>query len=471
MEASSRKGAGSVERSGTVPVPFLVLEKVPLLAMSAATAMLTYLAQARGGAVVSLARVGASERLLNALASFAHYLGKIVWPAGLSAIYPRPDAGVLASRAAWAGLLLLAVTLAAFAWRRRRPYLLAGWLWYLVALLPVIGLVQVGYQSMADRYTYLPAAGLTTALAWAAADAAGTPRRRKLLAGACLLVLAALAAATRIQVGWWRDDAALFGHARDVLPADWLARHPTGPSQASARLSAAAYGLASRGNLAEAEAVFRDALDFRPDDAAALAGLGEVLARRGRGGEARDAFRAARSLEPDNADLLARIGAVQLSTGDLSGAEESLARAVGLKPGDAEALCNLGLALAGQGRHAEALARYDAAAAIDPRRAAIRNNAGNALMRLGRPGEAIPRYHGALELDRSNAEAHNNLGAALASLGRYDAAAAEFREALALRPGYTSALGNLERISHDGRGRDMNPSAGGPVRGPGGTGP
>ena len=204
----------------------LLREKAPLFALAAASSWLTILAQRHGEAVVSVQRIGLVARAANALAALAAYLGKMVWPRGLTLFYPHvggaPAWGIVALGAALAGLLVVALRL-----RRTHPALLAGLLWYVISLGPVLGLVQVGYQSMADRYTYLPYLGAFIALAWGAERLAARSGRTAVAAafGASILLMAVVA---HRQVGYWRDGIALFSRYVAVLNRDYLPAAPTG---------------------------------------------------------------------------------------------------------------------------------------------------------------------------------------------------------------------------------------------------
>jgi tetratricopeptide (TPR) repeat protein len=204
--------------------------------------------------VVSLERVALSDRVANALVAYLVYLRKFVWPSDLAVFYPHSGAQLPLWKPALAGALLLGVTWLALRAGLRRGYLLVGWLWFLGMLVPTLGLVQVGSQALADRYMYLPLAGLALALAWGVAGALGTRGRRgAVLAGAALLVVAALSGATRAQLRHWRDSTSLFAHALEVTDENHIAHAFLG----------AAY--AERGQLAQTISHYREALRIRPD--------------------------------------------------------------------------------------------------------------------------------------------------------------------------------------------------------------
>ena len=200
------------------------LEKLPLVALSAASCTVTLLAQRRGGAVSSLREVPFGARIANAAVSYFSYLRKMFWPHDLAVFYPHPavvSTGTSAATAVALSLLLLVVSILSLRAVRRRPYVLVGWLWYVGTLLPVIGLVQVGRQSMADRYTYVPMIGVLLVLAWGARDLVGRhPRMRALVVGAGAVALAGSMAATWAQLGYWRDGIVLYQRALEVTTGD-----------------------------------------------------------------------------------------------------------------------------------------------------------------------------------------------------------------------------------------------------------
>ncbi|HEU4382190.1 MAG TPA: hypothetical protein VFR85_01705 [Anaeromyxobacteraceae bacterium] len=279
--------------------PRLLLEKVPLLALSLASSALTLAAQSAGGAVAASARLPLAARIGNALVSYVSYLWKAIWPTSLSAFYPHPamsPGGIPAWRIAGAASLLLAISaLGLWQWRRR-PWLAVGWGWYLVTLLPVIGLVQVGRQGMADRYTYLPLVGILLAVAWSlpAASALSRPARAALAAASSAAILS-LAVASRAQVETWRDTESLFSHAIAVDRDNWLAWGSLGVWHFD------------HGRADEALRAFLEAVRAAPWDADGWANVAACHAAAGRWGEAADALERAVALRPGDEDDLAHL--------------------------------------------------------------------------------------------------------------------------------------------------------------------
>lgn len=366
-----------------LPVPAVVREYAPLLAIALAAAVVTFLAQRSSGAVATLAALPLGFRLQNAVVTYAGYLWSLAWPTQLAVFYPYrtlPVAEVVASLA-----VLVALTVLAWRTRRTRPYLLVGWLWYLGTLVPVIGIVKAGDQAMADRFTYLPAIGLFLAATWAVADAAARdPRARRALVPAALLVVAMCLQTTRRQVEHWRDSVTLFEHALAVTSQNHLAQ---------LNLAAA---LVERGDLAAGLEHARAAQALRPDDVKILATLGTALARSGHGDEAEAAYRRALRNDPDS--VLAWLGMAVLHAERLQWTDAELAYGEVLRrePEHAKAHAGLGFVLSAQGRHADAIAHYRAALAADAALLQAYNGLALALEASGDPDEALRVLESAL---------------------------------------------------------------------------
>ncbi len=292
----------------------VLLEKLPLFALAAGASALTLLAQHGAGTVVNLDQLPLPARLENAAVAGVSYLGKSVWPRGLAVFYPHPEQGVSAWRLAGSLALLLAVTALALRSARRHPALAMGWLWYLLALAPVIGVVQVGSQAMADRYMYLPLIGLAIVVAWGAPEllgaVVGDARRRRALLGLAAGASVALLAGTAIlQVRHWRDSVALFEHTLSVTRDNSIAH---------AHLGAA---LLERGEVDSAIAHWREAARLRPGFRDVTNNLAWLLAtapdprHRDPDLAIRLAERAARGAADDTADVLDTLAAAYAAAG------------------------------------------------------------------------------------------------------------------------------------------------------------
>ncbi|HZT81840.1 MAG TPA: tetratricopeptide repeat protein [Gemmataceae bacterium] len=409
-----------------------LLEKLPLFALTALSCGITVVAQR--GAMVPGAALPFRFRVYNAALAYVGYLGKTLWPTDLACFYPYPRAWhtlpVLA-----AGLLLLAVTAGAVLLARRRPYLLTGWLWYLGTLVPVVGLVQVGVQAMADRYTYVPLIGIFLAVVWLAADLTAAWRvRRWLLPAVSAAVLAALAVRTWGQVGYWYNGETLWAHALAVNPENPEAHVNVG-------------SVCQRdGKLAEAERHFRAALGISPAYAEAHCRLGIVLEMQGRREEALRHYEAALQVNPAHPMAHQTLGMALEKQGKLDEAVAHYQAALRTKPGNALLHNNLGVVLGKQGKHAEAARHFRAALAINPRYAAAHNNLGGMLVKQGLPAQAEPHFLAALEVEPRNAAAHFNLAVALEQQGKTEEAIRRYRTVLAINPHAAGAREALERL-------------------------
>ncbi len=331
----------------------LLWEKAPFFALSAGASAVTFVAQRHGGAISPLDLVPLSVRAGNALVSYATYAAQMFWPVRLAVFYPLAEVPVW--RAAAAGLALLAVSALTLRAIRTRPYLAAGWFWYLGTLVPVIGLVQAGFQAHADRYTYIPMLGLFIMTAWGVADLAERwPRARSTLIGFSAAGCAACLVLTCFQVRYWRDSVALFQHAVDVTDDNYWAYNSLGAV------------LTGEGRAAESAPLLRRAVAIKPDFADAHYNLGRALTDVGLTEEAAAQFKEAVRLQPDDADARYNLGTALAALGRFGEAVDSLGAAVRLEPGNAMGHLNLGSALAESGRLDEAIAQFLEALRMEP---------------------------------------------------------------------------------------------------------
>lgn len=409
----------------------LFKEKVPFLVLAIASCVVTYEAQRGGETVVSLGNFPPGMRIANGLLSYGRYAGMGFWPVGLAVFYPMPTHFSLAALIA-SGAGLLGIT-GAVIWRaRREPWLTTGWLWYLVMMVPVIGLVQVGGQSMADRYSYLPFVGLFMLLCWSVP--ARMARWRFFRAIVCLVAGTGLALCgwlSTVQAGYWKDSETLFRHALDVTRANWLAHYNLGVA------------LGQAGRYQDAIEQYEEVLQIKPDYLQANYNLAGVLARLGRVQEAMEHWEQVLQIKPDYAEVYYNLGVASTRLGKLDDAVGDYEQALRIKPDYTDAHYNLGLLLAAQGRGAEAIEHYQKALALKPDNAAAHNTLGTILAKEGRSAEALEYFERALEIQPDNAMVRNNLGNALADLGRYAEAVEQYRQALAIQPDYAEAHFNL----------------------------
>jgi len=340
----------------------MIFEKIPLLGLSLLVAVATLIAQ--GPTVSYSEELPLTWRIGNALLSYVEYIGQMIWPVRLAVFYPHAADHFSFWKVTLAVLFLGGITVLACAWRRARPYFMVGWLWYLVALLPVIGFIQVGLQGRADRYSYLPHIGLYIALTWALADwSFGWNRRLAIFAGAAAAVVGALAWQARIQTSYWRSTETLWNHALEVTTDNDVAHYNV------------AALLLRRGQVDEAISHYEKALKIQSDDrethyhlshALLHASLGSALAQKGRLAEALTHYRKAVELRDDFAD----------------------------------AHSNLASLLARRGETAEAIVHYEKAISLPPEDAPSHISLARLLLQLGRKDEAVAHYRRALELTK-----------------------------------------------------------------------
>jgi tetratricopeptide (TPR) repeat protein len=399
----------------------LVAEKVPLFALVAASCLLTLWAQQ--GVLKSREEFPLGARVANALVTYGTYLGQMAWPTRLAVLYPHPGTAVSPLSAAVVGAGLATVSLLVLGAARRRPYLVVGWLWYLGSLVPVIGLVQVGLQARADRYTYWPLIGILVALSWGVADV--VTRRpslgRALLFGAGLYLLLCFAL-TASQVRYWQNDVTLWEHTLQVTSGNALAHYNL----------AVAYE--KRGRLPEAMHQYGAALQIRPDYPNAHAGLGGLLLKRGDLDEARRQVVLALESNPGNLPARTCLGAILYQQGQSEQAEEQFCRALQIDPAYLPARNGLGQALWRQGRLDEAEQCFRAVLEADPNSAEAQNNLGAVLLRRGQAAEALPHLAAAARLQPRSAAVQNGLGSAQRRCNQWEEAVASYRRAVDLEP-------------------------------------
>jgi protein O-mannosyl-transferase len=351
---------------------FIILEKLPFFLASAVFCVVTLVVQHQGGAVKAVQEFPLGVRFGNALVSYGRYLGKLLWPEGLAVYYPHPGQWPLGT-VLLAGGLWLGISALVFIQRRRLPFLLVGWLWFCGTLVPVIGLVQVGEQAMADRYTYLPCLGALVMAVWGTYELARGWKR-----GALALTVAGTAAValclpmTRRQLSSWQNSELLFRHALQVTKDNYLAH----------------------------------------------LNLGSALDEKGASAEAMREYLAALRLKPDNATTHYDLGVALLKVGDASQAINEYREALRLKPDHAPAHYSLGNALLKNGQLDEAIAEFQRAVRLNPDLIEAHNNLGFAFARKKQFDQAIYEFQEVLRLKPDHVNARKNLDAVLATKAR-----------------------------------------------------
>ena len=373
-----------------------IVEKIPLVAMAAALGVITLMTQSQVGAVANLTYTPLPDRIVRAIVSYATYVWKTFWPIDLIAFYPRQPISTAAL--AVSVVVLAGVTAFVIRERSRRPFLLVGWAWFVVSLAPVIGIIQVGDQAMADRYMYVPMIGLLVATTWGISSIPVTAvGARRALGLAAVIIVVSSAATARVQAAQWKDSITLWRHATNVVRANQRALENLGTA------------LREAGDLEGAALAYNEAIRLAPRYAVLRNSLGLVLVRQGRLKDAIDQF----------------------------------TEAVSFDSAFVEARSNLGNALAADGELDQAVAQYSEAVRLKPTATDARIGLGSTLLRLGRPTDAQSTFEEVIRLAPDVAEAHNGLGAALATQGKHDAAIPHYREAVRLKPTLVNALTNL----------------------------
>jgi len=455
-----------LNRLQNVRLQTLVLEKLPFLLLTAVSCTATFMAQRVGGAMTEMSTLPIGDRVQNALVAYIIYLGKLLVPVHLAVIYPY-DHHQFVITVILAAALLLGLSIFIVRARRQRPWLLTGWFWFLGMMIPVIGLVQVGPQAMADRYSYLSFTGLFIILSWGAEAIIQKSHQRKtgLQIAAALMIIGCALLSWR-QTGYWKNSGVLFQHALDVTASNYIAYADLGD-----------YELA-QGHGEQAITLYQDAIKLAPHFAPLYAQLGSALCQTERLDEGIQAFKQSISLDPKAAQAHADFGSALVQAGqydsaineyqetirldpdyleayDLLGVtlenagrfDEAIAwlgKAVRLYPSYVEAHNNLGLAFENKGQTNQAISEYQETIRLDPSFAKGYLNLGMILESKGQLDEAIAQFQKGLKLQSDSPQAHNELGILYMQKGRLNDAATEFQEAVKLKPDYDLAKDNLK---------------------------
>ena len=417
----------------------LAIEKIPMFALAIASSIVTFIVQRKGGAVGGLEAYPLVLRMGNALMSYVGYIGKMFWPARLAAFYPYPET-LSTGAVLGAAVILAAISFLAIRSARSRPYLIVGWLWYLGTLVPVIGLIQVGNQAMADRYTYVPLIGLFIIIVWGVYDLLGQwTLRRIVLPVTGALVLASCAIIARAQVQYWKNSSALWTRALDVTDDNYVAHNNLG------------LALAGQGKIDEAIEHYNEALRLRPNYATARTNLGAALAKQGKSADAISNYTQVLKTKPDLPEAHVDLGAALASQGKVDDAIAQYNEALRLRPDYAEAHANLGLVLASQGKVDEAISHYTQALRLKPGFVEVHNNLGYVLATRGQWDDAIRQYNEAIRLKPDFELARMNLAVALANQGKTKESLSAFMEVLRINPNNDAARASIAQLAEQAR--------------------
>jgi len=408
----------------------LLREKIPLFALAALLSIVTFIAQQKGGAVQSVKALPLGVRIANAFVSYIIYIAKTIWPANLAVYYPHPGLWPL-----WqilgAILLIAAVTFMVIRTAKSFPYLAVGWLWFAGTLVPVIGIVQVGGQALADRYTYVPLIGLFIMAAWGIPEFLKKWRYRKeALFASSALIIPCLLIVTCIQVGYWRNDIELYDHALKVTSRnDFIYRN-----------RGAAYD--RLGNVGKAIEDFNKAIEINPKYADAYFNRGVAYGQLGNREQAILDYNSAIEVNPKYADAYYNRG---VAYGELGNREQAILdynSVIEVNPKNAKAYNNLGIVYDMLGNREQAILDYSSAIEVNPRYAEAYNNRGFAYTELGNYRQAIHDHNMAIEINPKYAEAYSNLGIAYGMLENPGQAIEDFDKAIQINPRYATAYYN-----------------------------
>ncbi len=439
LQLGQQSGGKALPHSKSVKVSYqsstvfhLIGEKIPLFILAVVSGVVTYIVQQSAGAIMKQGEAfPLNIRIANALVSYLGYIVKMIYPSRLAPLYPHPGYS-LPMWQAIVSALILAIVSVSIIFTARRRYLAAGWLWYLGTLAPVIGLIQVGAQAMADRYTYLPLIGIFIMVAWGVAEPVAKWRYRRIGLGISAgLVLAVLLICTRIQVRHWQNNLTLFGHALAVTENNHIMHNNYGNA------------LREKGRMDEAATQFKEALRINPEYLTARDNISQVFLALGRIEEAIAGFTEVLRLKPDYPNAVNNLGVALQKQGKINEAVEKWKKALELKPDHPDAHYNMGLVLAEQGKYDEAIKHFNEALQAKPDWPGPHNDLGLAYAQLGKLDLAIQNYNEALRLKPDYFKAHYNLGFALFRQDKLDDAIRCWSETVRLDPSNHKAYHNL----------------------------
>ena len=387
---------------------YLLIEKIPLFVLALASCIVTFIVQKKGGAIHSGENYNVFIRLANASVSYLQYIIKMIWPSRLAFFYPHPGSSISVPYAVISAVLLLAVTIIILRFAKNHRYLVTGWFWYLGTLVPVIGLVQVGIQAFADRYSYITLIGLFVIIAWGLAELFEKwAHRRIVLWTASLMVLSTLAVCTYFQTRYWQDSITLYQHALKVTE-----------NNCRAHLSLAK-AMLKQNRIKEAIQHNNEVLKIKPDDTEAINNLGLDFDKAGKTDEAIGYYKKAIEVDPCDVEAYLNLGSVFIDKGEFGNAVSFFSKALQISPDSLEIRFNLGLALVNSGKFEEAVKIYEEVLRNQPRSAFAHNDFGILLFRQGKFDDAIAHLNQAIRIDPDYAIARDNLNIVLAEKQKF----------------------------------------------------
>ena len=416
----------------------LILEKVPLFILLIGSCVTTFIAQRSGGAIRSSEFSSLYFRIANALVSYFDYLRNMLWPSGLSVFYPHPGNALPIWKPLACTIVLVVVTIWVVKGIRRAPYLAVGWFWYLGTLVPVIGIVQVGEQAMADRYTYVPLIGIFIAIAWSLPEQIKT-RKEKLLPILSGIVISLLIALTWIQVSHWKNSITLFKHAINVTDTKYL-----GVATIHAFLGDAYH---REGELGVAISEFKKSLDLDPSNLYSLNNLAATLAEQGNLKEGLGYAQKLSRLQPDYTPGLITMGNILEETGKLDQAQIYYEQVLERDSDSFENYLNLANILYRKGNLEGAIPHYKKVITLNPNLLEAHYNLGNIFGQMGQPIDAKKEFEQAIRCDKKQPLPHYGLGLIELQAGNYLKAIEAFEQALSINPKLEQARHFLAQAS------------------------
>ncbi|MFH1616265.1 MAG: tetratricopeptide repeat protein [Planctomycetota bacterium] len=455
--------------AGKIAYYHLIVEKIPLFILAALASIVTFIAQREGGSVATIDQIPLLTRLSNVFVSYSAYIFKMFRPLNLAVFYPYPAYGVPLRQGLVCFAVILCTTIAAVCLIRTMPWVFTGWFWYIITLLPVIGLVQIGAQARADRYTYIPLIGLFIIIAWTARELLCRHRFLKPVFGICaILVIVLLAICSRRYLEKWHDNSTLLEHALTVAGPSTTIHGNLGSTylkagkieQAVKHLHAAlrikqndfrahdalALALSRQGRIDEAVSHWNEAIAANPSYVAAYNNLAVAYAEHGRTDEAIACYRKALEINPDLPEARNNLGNALLSQGKTDQAVAEYKIAIDLDPGYARAHYNLAIVLEKVGKTEEAIAHYRRAIALKVDYISARHNLGNCLAAAGELTEAIQQFEAILNAGNDDAQIHYKLGVLYDRIGKIYPALEHLNRALQIDPSDKKAAEELARI-------------------------
>jgi protein O-mannosyl-transferase len=398
----------------------LLWEKIPLFALTVLSSIVTYFVQQHGGSVASFEKVPLSDRFSNTFISYIAYIGQAIWPNNLAVLYPYPLL-FPTWQVIGAALLLTAITITVIGKTKRAPYLAMGWLWYVGTLVPVIGIVQVGLQARADRYTYIPLIGLFIMATWGISEFSKNWRyRREALIASSTVVLLFLCIVTWTQVWYWKNSITLFEHALNVTENNYIAYYNRGIAYSELR------------NYRQAIGDYDKVIEIKPKYTEAYSNRGNAYLHLGNDRQAIGDFDKAIEINPKHERAYNNRGTAYSNLGNDTQAIRDYDKAVEINPKYEKAYNNRGKSYSLLGNYRQAIGDYDKAIEINPKYAKAYNNRGNAYTKLGNYRQAIGDFDKAIEINPKYVEAYYNRGYAYSRIGNNRQASEDLKRAAKL---------------------------------------